>query len=127
MGLNSNDKEHANVTSYSTRVERIHKPHGSKKWTLTLRKMVEVPHSNRELRVDWWTEEFDAVVVGMNSECDSTWVPPIPGLPEWAHAFPDRIYHSRDYKRPGNFRGKVSPALPVAVMQLVFNFNPTRI
>lgn len=108
IGLNANDEESANITSYSTRVERVEKRPGAKRWTVTLRKMTEIPDSNGKLRVDWWTEEFDAVVVGTDSEADSPWVPPIPGLKEWAHAYPDRIYHGREYRRPEHVAGKVS-------------------
>jgi len=107
IGLNSNDEEHANVTSYSTRVERIEKLPGRKRWTLTLRKMDIVPCNQSKIRTDWWTEEFDAVVVASVAESDSPWVPPIPGLKEWAEAFPGRIFHGREYRRPENIRGKV--------------------
>lgn len=106
FGINANDEEHANVTSYFTRVEKVQKlPGTAKRWTLTLRKMT--PFQDGRLRVDWWTEEFDAVVVGSASEYDSPWVPPIPGLKEWAKAFPEQIYHARNYRRPEIFKGKV--------------------
>lgn len=106
IGLNTDDKEYANVTSYFTRVERVQKlPGTAKRWTLTLRKIVPLPDG--KLLVEWWTEEFDAVVVGNRSEYDSAWVPPIPGLKEWVKAFPGEIYHSRDYRRPEIFKGKV--------------------
>lgn len=109
VGLNSNDQEHANVTSYSTRVERIHKVQHTNKWILTLRKLEPIPYSGGKLRAEWWEEEFDAVVVGTNSESDSPWVPSpnIPGLAEWANAFPDEIYHVREYRTPENMMGKV--------------------
>lgn len=94
------------MTSYSTRVERVQKLPGSSHWTLTLRKMVQLP--NRRVRVEWWTEEFDAVVVATDNVYDSPWVPGIPGLKEWAEAYPAQIYHGREYRRPDNLRGKVS-------------------
>ncbi|KAF8323173.1 FAD/NAD(P)-binding domain-containing protein [Clavulina sp. PMI_390] len=108
VGLNANDEESVNITSYSTRVERVQKLPGETKWTLTLRKVVEVPGDGeaKKLRVDWWSEEFDAVVVGTHSEADSAWVPPIPGLAEWAHAYPEEIYHGREYRRPEPLQGK---------------------
>lgn len=62
---------------------------------------------DRSLQVEWWTEEFDAVVVATRSESDAPWVPPIPGLKEWAEALPSQIYHSRRYRRPEIFKGKV--------------------
>lgn len=108
LSLNSNDFENAHVFSYSTRVERIRKLPGAQKWTLTLRKIEEVPGRKDRLRVDYWTEEFDAVVAASTvTEADAPWVPPIPGLDEWANAFPDQIIHSREYRRPEKFAGKV--------------------
>lgn len=117
IGLNSNDDEHANVTSYSTRVERVQKLPGSHTWTLTLRKIESLPFSaegyakHDDLRVEWWTEEFDAVVVGSAGESDAPYVPPIPGLAEWAHKFPEHVYHVRDYRIPEEVKGKVSTAV----------------
>lgn len=106
VGLNTNDDEHVNATSYSTRVERVQRVPGTKRrWTLTLRKMARL--DDGALQVDWWTEEFDAVVVATHSESDAPWVPPIPRLKEWAEAFPDQIVHSREYRRPEIFKGKV--------------------
>ena len=107
VGLNSNDEENGNVTSYSTRVERIEKLPGRKRWTLTLKNMGTVPCNRSKIRADWWTEEFDTVVVAAVAESDSPWVPPIPDLKEWAEAFPGRIFHGREYRRPENMRGKV--------------------
>lgn len=106
-GLNSNDEEHENVTSYSTRVERVQKLPGARHWTLTLRKIAAKPESDGRVRVDWWTEQFDAVVVATVAENDSPWVPSIPGLKEWAEAYPHEIYHSRNYRRPDSLAGKV--------------------
>lgn len=108
VGLNSNDFENAHLFSYSTRVERIEKAPGSQKWTLSLRKMEKVQGSNKKLRVDYWTEEFDAVVVAnSNTESDSPWVPPIPGIDEWANTFQGQIIHGREYRRPQKYADKV--------------------
>ena len=107
IGLNTNDEESANITSYSTRVERVQKLPGHTKWTLTLRKMVGAPgEGEKKLRVDWWEEEFDAVVVA-TGKYESTWVPSIPGLAEWAKAYPEKIYHGRRYRSPLDYVGKV--------------------
>lgn len=111
-GINANDDEHTNVTSYSTRVEKIYKHPGSNVWTLTLKRLVEIPFSRKpgstkvRLRADWWTEEFDGVVVATYGT-DSANIPNILGLSEWANAFPERIYHSRNYRTPEKFAGKV--------------------
>lgn len=106
VGLNSNDEEHGNVTSYSTRVEHIHKAPGAQQWTLTLRKIAPELEADGRVRVDWWTEKFDAVVAATAAENDAPWTPPIPGLQEWAKAFPKEIDHGRSYRRP--LEGKVS-------------------
>lgn len=105
VGLNFNDEEHADVISYSTRVERVEKLPGAQRWTVSLRKLT--PLSTEKLQVDWWSEEFDAVVVGTFSEADSPWVPPIPGLKEWAEAYSDRVYHGRNHRTPHHLTGKV--------------------
>lgn len=116
VALNSNDEEFSEVISYSTRVERAIKLPGSTsnssnsssaqaQWELVLRKMVRLPDGT--LQVDWWKEEFDAVVVAAALFHDAPYVPPIPGLDEWANAFPERIIHSREYRRPEMFAGKV--------------------
>lgn len=101
------------MTSYSTRVERVQKLPGSTKWTLTLRKVEVLPYTaggvteHDDLRVEYWTEEFDAVVVGLIGESDAPHVPNIPGLADWAHKFPDQVYHIREYRTPESFLGKV--------------------
>jgi cation diffusion facilitator CzcD-associated flavoprotein CzcO len=74
---------------------------------LTLRKVEELPYSNGDVRVEWWNEDFDAVVVGSWGESDSPYVPSIPGLAEWARAFPESIYHAQEYRTPEDFSGKV--------------------
>ncbi|KAF8309287.1 FAD/NAD(P)-binding domain-containing protein [Clavulina sp. PMI_390] len=105
VGLNANDEEHANVTSYWTRVERVEKlPGTDKRWTVTLRKLT--PLRDGRLEVNWWQEEFDAVVVGKDSEDDAAWVPPVPGLDKWAHALPGAIIHSQHYRHPEHFANK---------------------
>jgi cation diffusion facilitator CzcD-associated flavoprotein CzcO len=71
--------------------------------------MEPVPYSEKgEVKVDWWKEEFDAVVVAPGEGFDSAWVPPIEGLDVLAHAFPEQMYHSRDYRRPEEMAGKVN-------------------
>lgn len=121
LGLSSNDDESSNITSYSTRVERVRKHHHGKhagKWVLTLRKLqildsdpfapVGEKKTQKKVRVDWWEEAFDAVVVGSNSESGAPFVPSIPGLDDWAHAFPDKIVHVREYRTADEYRGKAS-------------------
>ncbi|PSK42037.1 Thiol-specific monooxygenase [Elsinoe australis] len=50
-------------------------------------------------------EVFDAVViaVGHYHACN---VPDMPGLSAWKAAYPERIFHSKGYRHPEEFRGK---------------------
>lgn len=109
MGLNSDDDEpeYPNITSYSTRVEKIYKAPGSTSWTVTLRRLEVLPYTGGKLRAAWWTEDFDAVVVS-TGDFDAPYVPDTPGLAEWARAHPERIYHARQYRSPEAVRGKVN-------------------
>lgn len=72
-----------------------------------------LPHTARssgeynDLRVEYWTEEFDAVVVGFAGESDAPHVPDIPGLADLANKFPERVYHVREYRTPDALAGKV--------------------
>lgn len=111
-GINSNDDEHASSTSYFTRVEKAHKCPKSSRWTLTLRKLTPLHDSDGRLKVEWWTERFDAVVVAAEGEGDAAYTPPIPGLEAWARAFPSEIFHSREYRRPDSFANKVRTRAP---------------
>ena len=95
-------------------MERAHKDTKTNKWTLTLRKLVPLSavsqHSNNipKLRAEYWNEEFDAVVVA-TSALEAPWVPSpdITSLDECAKVFPERIYHSREYRKPEKYTGKV--------------------
>jgi lysine/ornithine N-monooxygenase len=49
------------------------------------------------------THHFDAVVAA-NGHYHATNIPDIPGLKEWKAAFPDRIQHSKLYRRASSFK-----------------------
>ncbi|KAF8311495.1 FAD/NAD(P)-binding domain-containing protein [Clavulina sp. PMI_390] len=105
VGLNVNDEEHANITAYWTRVERVEKVPGTeRRWTVTLRKLT--PLGDGKLEAHWWQEEFDAVVVGHSSEYDAAWLPTIPGLKDWMELLPNSVFHSRQYRHPQDFTNK---------------------
>lgn len=72
---------------------------------MTLRRITRIPYSGGKLRAEWWTEEFDAVVVACR-EFDSPWIPSIKGLESWADRFPRDIMHSREYRNPGDVAAK---------------------
>lgn len=109
-GLNSNDGP-SPVTAYATRVERAEKPANATHWTLTLRHLKHLEESNR-INATWWTEDFDAIVVA-TGPYDAPHVPEIDGLLEWTKVKavddPARwsVYHSRVYRRPERYEGKV--------------------
>ena len=114
-GLNSNDKP-SDVTAYSTRVERAEKTADGTHWTLTLRHLKLLEESHR-INTTWWTEDFDAIVVA-TGPYDAPHVPEIDGLLEWSKVKnvedPSRwsVYHSRVYRRPERYTGKVSIHVP---------------
>ncbi|KAF8312913.1 FAD/NAD(P)-binding domain-containing protein [Clavulina sp. PMI_390] len=107
--LNANDAELSHVLSYSTRVERLERSPASgdhHRWTLTLRKMKRLgaPYED-QVRANWWSEEFDAVVVA-TGDWDAPWIPFIRGVKELYDAFPNSVLHAREYRRPTTFIGK---------------------
>ena len=105
--LNSNDN--SSVHSYSTRVDNFEKV-GSK-WVLTLRHLKRLEEPDR-LKVTYWKEEFDAVVVG-SGPYNSPHVPEIDGLLQWSKVVDPStpsgfsVYHSRVYRNPEHYAGKV--------------------
>ena len=52
-------------------------------------------------------QNFDAVVVA-SGHYHSPRVPDIPGLAEWKRLYPDRIQHSKGYRSPKDYQGKVT-------------------
>ncbi|KAJ7083236.1 hypothetical protein C8R44DRAFT_822580 [Mycena epipterygia] len=109
--LNSNDyptdSSLSPVTSYSTRVEKLEKINSTETWRLTLRKLERLPESRR-IRAEWWTEEFDAVVIATGPYV-SPHVPEIAGIVDWSKAKSAgrySLYHSQSYRRPEGYRNK---------------------
>jgi cation diffusion facilitator CzcD-associated flavoprotein CzcO len=91
---NGNDK----LLELNTTVERAVKSNGE--WVLTLRK--ETPGEDF-----WWEERFDALVVA-SGHYNVPWLPDIPGLAEYDARFPGRIVHSKHFRGPEQYKGKVS-------------------
>ncbi|KAI0691903.1 FAD/NAD-P-binding domain-containing protein [Cytidiella melzeri] len=104
--LNSNDN--SAVHQYSTRVESFKKTES--KWTLTLRQLKLLEEPDR-LKVTYWNEDFDAVVVA-SGPYDSPHVPEIDGLLQWTEVTSSEtpsgfsVYHSRVYRRPERYADK---------------------
>jgi cation diffusion facilitator CzcD-associated flavoprotein CzcO len=86
------------LVKLNTTVEKAEKKDG--KWVLTLR--TEEPGKNW-----WWQESFDAIVVA-SGHYNLPWFPKIPGLLAYESRFPGRILHSKHFRDPKKFKGKVS-------------------
>ncbi|KAJ7136167.1 FAD/NAD-P-binding domain-containing protein [Mycena epipterygia] len=109
--LNSNDyptvSSSPRVTSYSTRVEKLEKINSTQTWKLTLRRLEHLPE-NKQIKAEWWTEEFDAVVVATGPYV-SPHVPDIAGIVDWSKATNAgrySVYHSQSYRRPEGYHNK---------------------
>ncbi|KAJ9630125.1 uncharacterized protein PV06_04968 [Exophiala oligosperma] len=91
----------ASVTQYNTRVENVQKV-GSE-WvirTTTLRKDA--------IRGCHFTERrwaFDCVVVA-SGHYQMPRIPDLPGLHGWKQAYPERVWHSKKYRDPRQFKDK---------------------
>lgn len=73
------------------------------KWVLTLRK--ETPPGPEEN--SWWQENFDALIVA-NGHYSVPNIPQVPGLVELESKFPGTVIHSKHYRKPEDYRDKVS-------------------
>lgn len=62
-------------------------------------------------------QDFDAVVVA-SGHYHAPRIPDIPGLPEAKARWPSRIFHSKRYRRPDSFAGKVG--YPLSIMHQYF-------
>lgn len=71
-------------------------------------KRVDQPDKGEEDKNDPQTtsRDFDFVVVATGT-FDKPFVPDYPGLDTWKEVFPDRIIHSKSYRRAEDFSGKV--------------------
>ncbi|KAJ7664682.1 hypothetical protein B0H17DRAFT_1211229 [Mycena rosella] len=137
-GINSNDE--SRNTSYSTRVELVEKRFNAEGveqgWTLTLKQFVRLGPSSCKER--WWTEDFDAVIVGTGT-FNAPNIPDIPGLVEWTRQFPGSVLHSREYRYPEKFANKsllvvgggtsatgISADLNASVKRNYLSFRPSK-
>ena len=86
-------------TRYNTRVLNLQKAEGQ--WSITS----ETQHSKggpliRENNI------FDAVVVA-SGHYHAPRIPDKPGLKQWKENWPERVFHSKSYRYPDKFKGKV--------------------
>jgi len=113
-GLNSND-DNPNI-SYNTRVERIDKSYDNfgreQGWTLLLKELVQTDSGS--VKATWYQQTFDAVVVA-TGRYNAPYIPTIDGLAELAKVFPDRLMHSRSFRRPEPFANETILIVGAAV------------
>lgn len=86
-------------TRYNTRVIDLQKAEG--KWNVS----IESQKSHDEAVI---TENhlFDAVVVA-SGHYHAPRIPDKPGLSQWKENWPKRVFHSKSYRYPDKFKGKV--------------------
>lgn len=97
------EKGHHGLVQYHTTVERAVKDPSSQKWVLTLRRR---EHHDSTPSDYWWVERFDAVVIA-SGHYAVPYIPAIPGLKEFAARYPGSVEHTKHYRGPGKYRGKV--------------------
>lgn len=96
-------KGYHGLVEYNTTVERAVKNPSSQKWVLTLRRTEQ--HADNPFD-NWWDEIFDAVVVA-SGHYAVPYIPAIPGLKEFAARYPRSVEHTKHYRGPAKYRGKV--------------------
>ena len=90
---------------YNTLVEKVEK--SGEKWHLRASTMMPETSSPQQYSVSTNEWEFDAVVVA-SGHYNTPRIPEISGLKKWRETVPDRVVHSKSYKRPEVFEKEVS-------------------
>jgi cation diffusion facilitator CzcD-associated flavoprotein CzcO len=104
---------------FNTRVEKLDKLTGEKKWRVKTSTLIkDGPSSGQKIRqtdvslltlreyISDLQQDFDAVVVA-NGHYHACKVPDIPGLKEWKITWPSRVQHSKTYRVPTDFKDQV--------------------
>ncbi|KAL2865878.1 uncharacterized protein BJX67DRAFT_157698 [Aspergillus lucknowensis] len=95
-----NRNGYQDLVEYNTTVELAVKDPETDTWVLTLRR------AGQAGKLDyWWTETFDALVVA-SGHYNVPYVPPIPGLKEFAERYPGSVEHAKQYRGPKKYQGK---------------------
>ncbi|ORX93343.1 pantothenate transporter [Clohesyomyces aquaticus] len=90
-----------NITIYDTDVRRVWKD--GEKWNLKAATLTHGPVeglARKEI-----VQKFDSVVIA-SGHYHNPKVPDIPGLADWKRAWPDRVQHSKGYRKPEEVLGK---------------------
>jgi cation diffusion facilitator CzcD-associated flavoprotein CzcO len=96
-------KDYRHLLSLNTTVEKVEKV--DQEWILTLRKSDE-PYAAQKQDY-WWQEKFNAVVVA-TGHYTVPYIPAIWGIDEAVKALPHKFEHSKSFRSPDDYVGKVS-------------------
>lgn len=112
----------AGLYSFNTSVEEVQLiSTNPPKYRLILRK--EIPNSTTD---EWWSEDFDAVVVG-SGQFNVPFVPNIKGLPEFWAKYPEKCIHSKYFKNNVPYTNKIVAVIGCGVSgnDIVFRVRKT--
>ncbi|EIN08775.1 FAD/NAD(P)-binding domain-containing protein [Punctularia strigosozonata HHB-11173 SS5] len=95
------------LVQYNTRVERVKEvTQGElrKGWEVITKTLTTVVREDgwQEAAFTWNRHHFDAVVVASGHYAEPH-IPAFEGLREWATAYPESIWHAKDYRHPSQF------------------------
>jgi cation diffusion facilitator CzcD-associated flavoprotein CzcO len=111
-------KGYGGLVEFGTTVERAVKDEDGK-WVLALRR-TEVDSVDGSKSDYWWEEVFDAVIVA-SGHYAVPYIPAIPGLKEFAGRYPGSVEHTKHYRGPEKYIGKVcSRLIPLLYLEFWF-------
>lgn len=93
----------------NTAVERVElnsDAESGRRWRLTLRKVETLEDNRHAIRYIRWQETFDAVAVASGAY-QIPYIPDFENLREYNERWPERIMHSKQYRKYEDFVGKV--------------------
>jgi ACS family pantothenate transporter-like MFS transporter len=91
------------ITQYDTEVQDVSKK--DEKWAVRTSTLQTKADGTRALKVS--TRVCITQLERYCSDYHAPRVPDIPGLAEWKQAYPSRVQHSKGYRSPSDFHGKV--------------------
>jgi cation diffusion facilitator CzcD-associated flavoprotein CzcO len=101
-------KDYRHLLSLNTTVESVEKV--GQEWVLTLRKSGE--KFKGEKKDYWWQEKFDAVMIA-TGHYTAPFIPAIWGIDEAVKALPHKFEHSKFFRSPDHYVGKVSSSFSI--------------
>ncbi len=96
-----NRNGYQDLVEYNTTVEKAEKVTAAGPWRLTLRRSGAGNEGDY-----WWSEDFDAVIVA-NGHFTVPFIPEVEGLAAFSAKYPGSVEHSKGYRGPTKYRGKV--------------------